>query len=156
MSENGNGNGNGGNGRNWQQLVAVGFSLVATGGMSLLAYIVQDKTADIAEVKDLIRDVRAEAKQERAVMREEFLREFNDLDDGRLKNAERIARLENDKAEVETQIRNMNHINNLEHQLTLALLNVLQQCNNAGAKCTVPDRGFWPAGPGPNGKHSLE
>jgi hypothetical protein len=93
--------------------------------------------------------IRTEAKEERASIIDRTQAQLNDIQSGRLDNAERIRALEAAIVEIETQFRAMASVQNLERQMDEAIADLLQQCPN----CKVPERRYFPPGPGPNGKH---
>lgn len=90
------------------------------------------------------------ARNERDIdkVEERMMERLHTLDAERTRNAERIRALESSDVEIETQFRAMATANNLERQYFDSVLTLIQACPS----CAVPQREFYPSGPGPNGK----
>lgn len=93
--------------------------------------------------------IRLEAAASRQDIREQLQKQIDSIVVGRLENAERIRALEAAIVEIETQFRALATVSNVERQMDQAIKDLLQQCPS----CKLPEREFFPPGPGPNGKH---
>lgn len=93
--------------------------------------------------------IRLEAAEDRKDIELRLQNQISGIVQGRLETAERVRALEAAIVEIETQFRAMATANNLERQMEESLSDLLQQCPG----CKVPERRYYPPGPGPNGKH---
>ena len=96
--------------------------------------------------------IETQARAERQDIEARLKADITAIQAGRLDTAERIRALEASIVEIETQFRAMATANNIERQMQESVSDLLQQCTLSGGKCTVPDRQYYPSGPGPNGK----
>jgi len=116
--------------------------------MSVIAGILFKNVADTdARHEREIALVRDQAQAERTVIEARLQKQLDEIARGRIENAERIRALESAIVEIETQFRAMATANNLERQMAESINDLLQQC----PACKVPQRTYYPPGPGPNG-----
>lgn len=92
-------------------------------------------------------EIQIEAKEGRAVIRDEMSKQVDDLAKGRRENEVRIVALQSAMTEVETQLRAMAAVSNMERQMDAVVKELLHQCPT----CKVPERRYYPPGPGPDG-----
>jgi hypothetical protein len=157
-----NGNGLNGAARIVFGALAVASGVISTIGGILFAGVYRDQDASSAsatrnrlELIAAVADVRADAKQERERMRLEFAEQFAELTHGRRENEVRIVALQASVIEIETQLRAVSTVANMERYAAEAIADLLQQCLASGGKCKVPERHYFPPGPGPDGQDGV-
>lgn len=92
--------------------------------------------------------IEAVAADDRKAIESRLQTQIQAIQTSRLETAERVRALEASIVEIETQFRAMATANNLERQMEESISDLLQQCPT----CKVPERRYFPTGPGPNGK----
>ncbi len=104
--------------------------------------------ADLNRHEKQMETIRLEASASRQDIRGQLQKQIDDIVTGRLETAERVRALEAAIVEIETQFRALSTVANVERQMDQTVKDLLQQCPT----CKLPEREFFPAGPGPNGK----
>lgn len=104
--------------------------------------------ADLSRHEKQMETIRLEAASARQDIREQIQKQIDAIVVGRLETAERVRALEAAIVEIETQFRALATVANVERQMDQSIKDLLQQCPT----CKLPEREFFPAGPGPNGK----
>lgn len=120
-------------------LVGTAVALASIGG--ILLHGVYDQVNALQRGLDL-------AREERREIREEFKQRAAELQAGKEINQKAITALQSADVEIETQLRSVSTIANMERQMTEIVMDLLQQCPT----CKVPARIYFPPGPGPDGK----
>lgn len=92
-------------------------------------------------------EIKVEAKEGRSTIRADIAQQMEELARGRRENEVRIVALQSAMTEVETQLRAMATVANMERQMEATIKDLLQQCPS----CKIPDRHYYPPGPGPDG-----
>lgn len=95
----------------------------------------------------LLAEFRIEARDERAELRAELRAQQQTSAEARRALESRVVALEASIVEIETQFRAASTVDNMERMHREMELDLLQQCPT----CKVPDRTYFPPGPGPNG-----
>ncbi len=91
---------------------------------------------------------RIEAAESRKEIRQQLQAQIDAIIAARVETAERIRALEASIVEIETQFRALATVSNVERQMQESVSDLLQQCPT----CKVPNRRYFPTGPGPNGQ----
>lgn len=89
----------------------------------------------------------SDVEEAKASIRHELSVQVEELAHGRRENEVRIVALQSTVIEIETQLRAMATVSNMERQMEAIIKELLQQCPT----CKIPERMYYPPGPGPDG-----